>query len=297
MIHETVLLKETVDGLNLKKGDIVFDGTLGGGGHSAYVAEKFGQDVKIIAVDRDREALNRAEARLKAVSAKYSLALSDYRKIAEVLDSQKVEKVQGIILDLGLSSNQLDESGRGFSFKNDEPLFMTFATPSENPLVTAQTVLNSWGEETLADIIYGYADERYARRIAKKIVEVRKEKEIKTTNDLVEIISEAVPAVYRRGKIHFATKTFQAIRMAVNDELGALREGLEKGFERLSLGGRMSVISFHSGEDRIVKNYFRDKAKEKKAILINKKPIVSSSEETAKNPRSRSAKLRIIEKI
>ena len=128
-------------------------------------------------------------------------------------------------------------------------------------------------------------------------MEVRKEKEIKTTNDLVEIISEAVPAVYRRGKIHFATKTFQAIRMAVNDELGALREGLEKGFERLSLGGRMSVISFHSGEDRIVKNYFRDKAKEKKAILINKKPIVSSSEETAKNPRSRSAKLRIIEKI
>jgi len=265
MIHETVLLKETVDGLNLKKGDIVFDGTLGGGGHSAYVAEKFGQDVKIVAVDRDREALNRAEARLKTAGANYSLVLSDYRKIAEVLDSQKVEKVQGIILDLGLSSNQLDESGRGFSFKNDEPLFMTFAEPKDKPLVTAQTILNGWGEETLADIIYGYADERYARRIAKKIVEAREEKEIKTTNDLVEIISEAVPAVYRRGKIHFATKTFQAIRMAVNDELGALREGLEKGFEKLSSGGRMSVISFHSGEDRIVKNYFRDKAKEKKS--------------------------------
>ncbi|MEI6190835.1 MAG: 16S rRNA (cytosine(1402)-N(4))-methyltransferase RsmH [bacterium] len=297
MIHETVLLKETVDGLNLKKGDIVFDGTLGGGGHSAYVAEKFGQDVKIVAVDRDREALNRAEARLKTAGANYSLVLSDYRKIAEVLDSQKVEKVQGIILDLGLSSNQLDESGRGFSFKNDEPLFMTFAEPKDKPLVTAQTILNGWGEETLADIIYGYADERYARRIAKKIVEAREEKEIKTTNDLVEIISEAVPAVYRRGKIHFATKTFQAIRMAVNDELGALREGLEKGFEKLSSGGRMSVISFHSGEDRIVKNYFRDKAKEKKAILINKKPIVASGEEISRNPRSRSAKLRIIEKI
>jgi 16S rRNA (cytosine1402-N4)-methyltransferase len=296
MIHETVLLKETVDGLNLKKGDIVFDGTLGGGGHSEYVAKTFGKDVKIVAVDRDREALNRAEARLKTAGANYSLVLSDYRQIAEVLDSQKIEKVQGIILDLGLSSNQLDESGRGFSFKNDEPLFMTFAEPKDKPLVTAQTVLNSWGEETLADIIYGYADERYARRIAKKIVEAREEKEIKTTNDLVEIISEAVPAVYRRGKIHFATKTFQAIRMAVNDELGALREGLEKGFAKLSSGGRMSVISFHSGEDRIVKNYFRDKAKEKKAILINKKPIVASSEETSKNPRSRSAKLRIIEK-
>jgi 16S rRNA (cytosine1402-N4)-methyltransferase len=296
MIHETVLLKETVDGLNLKKGDIVFDGTLGGGGHSEYVAKTFGKDVKIVAVDRDREALNRAEARLKTVGANYSLVLSDYRQIAEVLDSQKIEKVQGIILDLGLSSNQLDESGRGFSFKNDEPLFMTFAEPKDKPLVTAQTVLNGWGEETLADIIYGYADERYARRIAKKIVEAREEKEIKTTNDLVEIISEAVPAVYRRGKIHFATKTFQAIRIAVNDELGALQEGLEKGFAKLSSGGRMSVISFHSGEDRIVKNYFRDKAKEKKAILINKKPIVASSEEISKNPRSRSAKLRIIEK-
>ena len=296
MIHETVLLKETVDGLNLKKGDIVFDGTLGGGGHSEYVAKTFGKDVKIVAVDRDREALNRAEARLKTVGANYSLVLSDYRQIAEVLDSQKIEKVQGIILDLGLSSNQLDESGRGFSFKNDEPLFMTFAEPKDKPLVTAQTVLNGWGEKTLADIIYGYADERYARRIAKKIVEAREEKEIKTTNDLVEIISEAVPAVYRRGKIHFATKTFQAIRMAVNDELGALREGLEKGFGKLSSGGRMSVISFHSGEDRIVKNYFRDKAKEKKAILINKKPIIASGEEISKNPRSRSAKLRIIEK-
>lgn len=296
MIHETVLLKETVDGLNLKKGDIVFDGTLGGGGHSEYVAKTFGKDVKIVAVDRDREALNRAEARLKTAGANYSLVLSDYRQITEVLDSQKIEKVQGIILDLGLSSNQLDESGRGFSFKNDEPLFMTFAEPKDKPLVTAQTVLNSWGEETLADIIYGYADERYARRIAKKIVEAREEKEIKTTNDLLEIISEAVPAVYRRGKIHFATKTFQAIRIAVNDELGALREGLEKGFAKLSSGGRMSVISFHSGEDRIVKNYFRDKAKEKKAILINKKPIVASSEEISKNPRSRSAKLRIIEK-
>jgi 16S rRNA (cytosine1402-N4)-methyltransferase len=296
MIHETVLLKETVDGLNLKKGDIVFDGTLGGGGHSEYVAKTFGKDVKIVAVDRDREALNRAEARLKTAGANYSLVLSDYRKIAEVLDSQKIEKVQGIILDLGLSSNQLDESGRGFSFKNNEPLFMTFAAPCDLPTVTAETVVNQWGEETLADIIYGYADERYARRIAKKIVEAREEKEIKTTNDLVEIISEAVPAVYRRGKIHFATKTFQAIRIAVNDELGALREGLEKGFAKLSSGGRMSVISFHSGEDRIVKNYFRDKAKEKKAILINKKPIVASSEEISKNPRSRSAKLRIIEK-
>jgi 16S rRNA (cytosine1402-N4)-methyltransferase len=296
MVHETVLLKETVDGLNLKKGDTVFDGTLGGGGHCAYVAEKFGKEVRIVAVDRDSEALKRADDRLKTLQANYSLKLSDYRKIDEVLDSLGVKEVQGIILDLGLSSNQLDESGRGFSFKKNEPLFMTFATPAENPVVTAKTIVNEWREETLADIIYGYADERYAKRIAKKIVEMREEKSIETTDDLVEIIRLAVPAVYKKGKIHFATKTFQALRMAVNDELGALQEGLSKGFEKLSSGGRMSVISFHSGEDRIVKNYFRDQARNKKATLINKKIITATEEELRRNPRSRSAKLRIIEK-
>ncbi len=297
MVHETVLLKETVDGLNLKVGDIIFDGTLGGGGHSAYVAEKFGQAVKIIAVDRDIEAIKRAEKRLKDLDANYSLVLSDYRNITQVLDEQKVEMVQGVILDLGLSSNQLEESGRGFSFRNNEPLYMTFATPAEKPTVTAKSVVNGWGENTLADIIYGYADERYARRIAKKIVEARNEKEIITTSDLVEVIRQAVPAIYRKGKIHFATKTFQAIRMAVNDELGALKEGLEKSILRLSKGGRISVISFHSGEDRIVKNYFRDQVKNKRIILINKKPIISSQDELKNNPRARSAKLRIIEKI
>ncbi len=296
MVHETVLLKETVDGLNLHAGDTVFDGTLGGGGHSVYVAEKFGPTVKIIAVDRDSEALKRAEERLKAVKANYSLTLTDYRNIDTVLAQAKSEKIQGLILDLGLSSNQLDESGRGFSFQTDEPLYMTFARPDEKPLVTAQTILNGWQEETLADILYGYADERYARRIAKKIVETRKEKAIKTTSELVTIIQQAVPVGYQRGKTHFATKTFQAIRMAVNDELGALREGLEKGFARLSVGGRMVVIAFHSGEDRIVKNYFRDQVKQKNAILINKKPIIAGPDERLKNPRARSAKLRIIEK-
>jgi 16S rRNA (cytosine1402-N4)-methyltransferase len=306
MIHETVLLKETVDGLNLHPGDVVFDGTLGGGGHSAYVAEQFGEQVRIIAVDRDSEALKRAEERLKKLSANYSLILSDYRRIADVLLKAKVKNVQGIILDLGLSSNQLDESNRGFSFKNDEPLFMTFALPAEKPVVTAQTVVNDWKEETLADIIYAYGDERYAKRIAKKIVEEREVKPILTTTDLVEIIRQAVPAGYRKparqgsaggGKIHFATRTFQALRMAVNDELGALKEGLEKGFACLSGGGRMSVISFHSGEDRIVKNYFRDQVKAGKAILINKKPMSGSAEELQRNPRARSAKLRIVEKI
>ena len=297
MTHETVLLKETVDGLNLKSGDIVFDGTLGGGGHSAYIAEKFGPRVKIIAVDRDSEALIRAGERLKKAGANYILTLSDYRHIDQVLDEQKVKEVQGIILDLGLSSNQLDDSGRGFSFRNDEPLFMTFTAPTDKPFLTAKVILNNWAEKTLADIIYAYADERYAKRIAKKIVDYRQTRPIEMTWELVDIISSAVPAIYRKGKIHFATKTFQAIRMAVNDELGALTEGLRKGFASLSHGARMSVISFHSGEDRLVKNYFRELAKEKKVLLINKKPIIPGADETGRNPRARSAKLRIIEKI
>ena len=297
MRHETVLLKETVDGLNLKTGDTVFDGTLGGGGHSAYVAETFGSKVKIVAVGRDSEALTKAEVRLKDLKANYVLTLSDFRNIDQILANQKIEQVQGIILDLGLSSNQLEESGRGFTFRNNEPLLMTFASVADKPLVTAEVIVNKWKEETLADIIYGYADERYAKRIAKKIIEARSVKEIKTTNDLVEIVRQAVPATYRKGKIHFATKTFQAIRIAVNDELGALAEGLRKGFEKLSKGGRMAIISFHSGEDRIVKNYFRDLSKNKKAILINKKPISAKAEELERNPRARSAKLRIIEKV
>jgi 16S rRNA (cytosine1402-N4)-methyltransferase len=233
---------------------------------------------------------------LKKAGANYSLTLSDYRNLDQVLTNEKINQIQGMILDLGLSSNQLADSGRGFSFQTDEPLLMTFATDSNDSSITAQLILNKWSEKTLADIIYAYGDERYARRIAKKIVAVRQKKEIKTTNDLVEIISQSVPIAYQKGKTHFATKTFQAIRMAVNDELGALREGLKKGFIRLTAGGRLAVISFHSGEDRIIKNYFRDLVKEKKAILVNKKPIIASPEEIKRNPRSRSAKLRILEK-
>lgn len=179
----------------------------------------------------------------------------------------------------------------------DEPLLMTM---KENPGpedVTAYDVVNTWDEKNLADIIYGYGEERFSRRIAKGIVEARKKAEIKTTFDLVKIIAEAVPAAYRRGRLHFATRTFQAIRIAVNDELGALQEGLEKGFEALKVGGRMAVISFHSLEDRIVKNFYKVRTKEKKAILINKKPVLANKEELKNNPRARSAKLRVLEKI
>ena len=209
--------------------------------------------------------------------------------------------VDGIIFDLGLSSDQLENSGRGFSFMKDEPLLMQMKNSGkENPSLedtTAKEVVNTWEEKSLADIIYGYGEERYSRRIAKAIVEARKSGEIKTTFDLVKIIESAVPAVYKRGRLHYATRTFQALRIAVNDELGVLKEGLEKGFNALKKGGRMSVISFHSLEDRITKKFFKELEKEKKAKLINKKPILAGDEELKNNPRSRSAKLRILEKI
>lgn len=296
MIHETVLLHETVGGLELKSGAVVFDGTLGGGGHSELVLKDIPL-ATIIAVDRDAEALGRAVERLAKTGGKYFLQLADYRELKKVLAEQKIEQVDGIILDLGLSSNQLDESNRGFSFQRNEPLFMTFMAPEAKPTVTAQTIVNGWSESTLADIIYAYGDERYAKRIAKKIVEARGLKPIETTSDLVEIIRQAVPALYRHSKIHFATKTFQALRITVNDELGALKIGLADGFEKLKTGGRLAVISFHSGEDRIVKNYFRDKVRAGEGLLINKKPIIASEAEIKKNPRARSAKLRILKKI
>lgn len=181
-----------------------------------------------------------------------------------------------------------------------EPLLMTMKDSGDNlPLpedVTAIDVVNTWEEKNLADIIYGYGEERFSRRIAKGIVEARKKAKIENTSDLVKIIENSVPAAYRRGRLHPATKTFQALRIAVNDELGALKEGLEKGFEVLKTGGRISVISFHSLEDRIVKKFYKEKEREGKARLINKKPILASKEEIKNNPRSRSAKLRILEK-
>ena len=294
--HKTVLLNEAIDGLNLKLGAIYFDGTLGGAGHSAKVCSEMGGKVRVIAVDRDMGAIKRAEDKLSKCGCKYDLVLSDYRKIDSVLKDLGVEKVDAILLDLGLSSDQLDTSGRGFTFRKDEPLLMTFSEGGGHE-VTAGAALNNWSETTIADIIYAYADERYSRRIAKAIVESREIKSINTTFDLVKIIESAVPAAYRKGKTHFATKTFQALRIAVNDEITALKEGMRKGWEALSVGGRMAIISFHSVEDREVKNNFRNITKIGEGILVNTKPIVPSDEEIDENPRSRSAKLRIIEKI
>jgi 16S rRNA (cytosine1402-N4)-methyltransferase len=291
-IHKTVLLNETIEGLNLGSSSLVLDCTFGGGGHSLEICKRY-PDVKIIALDQDKSAFEKAKGKFKNLKCDINFVNINFKD----LDKENLKDVDGIIFDLGLSSDQLENSGRGFSFMKDEPLLMTM---KENPSledVTAFDVVNSWSEENLADIIYGYGEERFSRRIAKGIVDARQKADIKTTFELVKIIESSVPAAYRRGRLHFATRTFQALRIAVNDELGALQTGLEKGFEVLKSGGRMSVISFHSLEDRIVKRFYQNKAKEKKAILVNKKIITASSEEIKNNPRSRSAKLRVLEKI
>lgn len=294
-IHKTVLLNEAIEGLNLQPNSVVVDGTFGGGGHSLEICRRY-PDVKVIAFDQDKNVFARME---KFKDCNIFFVNDNFRNIDKVLEKEGVEKVDGIIFDLGLSSDQLESSGRGFSFMKDEPLIMTMKENPSSEDITAQDVVNTWGEESLADIIYGYGEEKQARRIAKTIVEFRKKQEIKTTFDLVKIIEIAIPAKFRKGKIHYATKTFQAIRIAVNDELGALKEGLDKGFKFLRAGGRISVISFHSLEDRIVKRFYSERGgKENKvANIITKKPITASIEEIKNNPRSRSAKLRILEKI
>ncbi len=297
MVHKSVLLNESIGNLMLGNGKIFFDGTLGAAGHTIKACNDFGEGLRIVATDKDTIAIENAKLLLKDSRCKYDLVQSDYRKIDPVIKGLGLEKVDAILLDLGLSSDQLENSGRGFTFQKDEPLLMTFGEITEKTL-TAEMIVNHWSEETIADIIYGFSDERFAKRIAREILESRREKEIKTTNDLVRIIEKAVPASYKNGKkINPSTKTFQALRMAVNDELGALKEGMESGWKVLNEGGRMAIISFHSVEDREVKNFFKAMEKSKEGKLINKKPIIATDEEMKENPRSRSAKLRVIEKI
>ena len=296
MEHRAVLLHEAIESLNLKPGLIYFDGTLGGSGHSMKVCSDFGSKVRIIGVDRDVVAINNAKNLFSKTNCKYDFILSDYRNMNKVVGDLKLRNVDAILLDLGLSSDQLESSGRGFTFKKDEPLKMTFSEDI-NTKLTADIILNNWSEENIANIIYAYSDEIYSRRIAKAIIDARDKSEIKTTGELVEIIRNAVPAKYRNGKIHFATKTFQSLRIAVNDEIGALKDGMENGWNILNINGRMAIISFHSVEDREVKNFFRDKAKAGEGRLINKKPVIPKDQEIDGNPRSRSAKLRVIEKI
>lgn len=292
-IHRTVLLNETIQGLNLLGEDqIVLDGTFGGGGHSEKICSSY-PGIKVIALDQDKGAWDRAKSKFKHLKCDISFVNENFRNIGRVV---RPEELDGVIFDLGLSSDQLDNSGRGFTFRKEEPLLMTMKEHPKEEDLTAEEIVNTWSEENLATIIYGYGEERFSRRIAKGIVDARAKKPIKTTTDLVSIIEKSVPAPYRRGRIHFATKTFQALRIAVNDELGALTDGLKEGWKALKPGGRMAVISFHSLEDRVVKRFFKAIVENKEGTLANKKPIIASDEEVKENPRSRSAKLRIIEK-
>ncbi len=293
-MHIPVLLSQTIEGLDLHEGDVVFEGTVGLGGHSEVLCEKIGGSGFLIGTDADADSLALAEERLGSTPCKKFFACDNFRNIDHVLKQAGIEKVNAILLDIGLSSRQLDIVPRGFSFLRDEPLIMTFQSEGEG--ITAHEIVNEWAEESIADIIYGYGEERFARRIARGIIEHRKLKPIETSGALAEIIKESVPFPARFGRIHPATKTFQALRIAVNDELGALREGLSKGFEHLAPNGRMAVISFHSLEDRIVKEFFRARAQEGLASLVTKKPLTASEQELQENPRSRSAKLRILKK-
>lgn len=296
-MHKTVLLKESIDALNLKNGSVFVDGTLGGGGHSREVCERFGKDVAIFAFDLDSDAVENAKEKFANSNCNINFFQDNFKNLDKVLDESGVSGATGILLDLGYSSDQLEASGRGLSFQKDEPLQMTLKKNVSPTDFTAADIVNTWDEEDIANVIYAYGEEQFARRIARDIVAAREKAPIKTTTDLVKIITNAVPVFYRRGRINPATKTFQALRIVVNDELGSLQTALEKGFDKLVPDGRFAVISFHSLEDRIVKNFFREKDRVGEGEIINKKPILPSPEEVKENPRSRSAKLRVIKKI
>lgn len=331
MSHISVLLHESIEGLDIHEGDVFVDGTLGDGGHTAEVIKKFGGaagKITVVGIDRDQDAIDRVTKKFtdqgilsseNAAGAAQNIFLKqgNFRHVEEILASVGLHSAQRFLFDIGLSSRQIDESGRGFTFQKDEPLLMTFekvgaaastasaaaAASATSTTPTARDVVNEWSEENLAQIIEGFGEERFAYRIAKGIVAARTVKPIETTGELVEIIKKSTPFYYHHGRIHPATRTFQAIRIAVNDELEAIRDAMKSAWKLLTPGGRIAVISFHSLEDRIVKHYFNELQKAETedgkpiAKVITKKPITARDEEISQNPRSRSAKLRIIEKI
>ncbi len=290
MDHITVLKQEAINALAIEARDIIVDATYGGGGHSRAILEYLGPEGKLLSIDADPTAF----VDNPITDSRHAAVVDNFRNLADILMRTNVGPVDGILADLGWRSQQFEAGERGFSFQKDEPLLMTYGDPTTH-LFTAYDVVNEWGEENLADVIYGYGGERFSRRIAKAIVEARAIHPIETSLALAEIVAHAIPHV-ARGHIHPATKTFQAIRIAVNDELGALEQLIQQGFAALAPGGRLVLITFHSLEDRAVKHAFRTLAHSQIATLITKKPIVASPEELAHNPRARSAKLRIIEK-
>jgi len=303
--HRSVLLHEVVLALDVQPDDVVVDATLGDAGHAKELVKGLGGNGLFIGLDADPEAIRRSQKRLSGTHAAIRLIHGNFRNMARELKKLGASRITKTLFDLGWSSYQLD-SGRGFSFKADEPLLMTYGSGEAE--LTAAAIVNTWSEKSLADIFYGFGGERYSRRISRAIVERREKKPFATSRDLAETIALATPARYRHGpasakgyggrsKIHPATRTFQALRIAVNDELGALSEGLHAAWQLLSPHGRIAVISFHSLEDRIVKHVFVEWVRKGEGTLCAKKPISPSRKEVQENPRARSAKLRVIEKI
>lgn len=303
MKHAPVLTKEVVELLDLKAGDNVIDCTLGDGGHAQLILEKTAENGKLLGIDADVESLLRAKRFLYSFEDRFVAVRDNFINLKEIVEKNNFKKIKGILIDLGWSSPQFEQRGRGFSFQNkDEELDMRFDVSSDQP--TAAQIINSYSESELAEIFRRYGEEKCNIEIAKKIVESRDKKEIAKVGELAEIIAQ----VYRKkigtskevpyiGKLHPATKVFQALRIEVNHELEVLKKVLPIAVEVLASQGRIAVISFHSLEDRIVKQYFKKISLDnKKFSLINKKPVVASDEEIKENPRSRSAKLRVIAK-
>ena len=306
--HVSVLLDECIEGLNIKPDGIYVDGTLGGAGHSSQIAKHLSTGL-LIGVDRDPVALKAAGERLAPFGDRVKLVHSNFAEIPQVLKDLGIEKVDGILLDLGVSSPQLDDGSRGFSYMADAPLDMRMDSGDS---LSADTVVNTWPQEELKRIFYEYGEERYAPQIAAAICRKRESAPIRTTLELVDIIRSAMPPAALREKQHPAKRTFQAIRIAVNDELGAVEKIMKDAIPCLNVGGRLAVITFHSLEDRIVKTGMASAAKgctcppsfpvcvcgkKPQVKLISRKPIVSTEEELERNPRARSAKLRICEKL
>lgn len=292
-MHFPVLLKEVIDNLGLKPGKTVLDATAGGGGHAEEILRRITPGGRLVAIDRDPQAIDRVMKRLEAVGGEVIYAKDDFRNVDRILKEAGIEEVDGAVFDLGFSSFQVDEAEKGFSFLKEGPLDMRF-DPGRG--VSAREVVNRFTRDELAGIIREYGEERHARKVAEAICAARKKKRIDSTGDLASLIQDAIGGWYRKLRLHPAARTFQALRIYVNDELGAAEEGVKKALGLLSGGGRICVISFHSLEDRIIKNIFRDASRSGAARLITKKPIVPSEAETEENPRSRSAKLRVAER-
>lgn len=291
-IHETVLREEAIGYLNVLSNHHYVDCTLGGGGHTEAILEKSGPEGCVIAFELDADTIARTTKRLKRFGKRLIVINDTFRNIGRIADLGK--PISGVLYDLGTSMDLLKSSGRGFSFLLDEPLDMRFSVSSER---AAADLIRTLRESDLADLIFRYGEERLSRRIARAIVEARKNSPIETTRELVAVIERAVPPSYRHGRIHPATRTFQALRIAVNDELECLSESLEQAIPCIESGGHIVVISFHSLEDRIVKQFFRVQKLKKAGVILTKKPVVPSREEIERNPASRSAKLRAFELI